>query len=158
MARVLYSTLALFVLISCQNTSTSTEVGHENHTATDGPKTPADSLYGQVMDVHDLVMPKMGKVRGAQKRAQEVIDSIAALPSITARPLTAYKKDLESLVSDLNYADYAMDQWMMEFNLDSGKNNSEVRLSYLRAELDKVTKVKVAILTSLAKADSLLKK
>jgi len=149
--------VGLSVLGACQS-SPENASDHSAHSAMEAPKTPADSLYGQVMEMHDLVMPKMGKVRGAQKRAQALLDSIGALPTRTAATLTPYKKELETLVSDLNYADYAMDQWMMEFNLDSGKNNVEVRLAYLRAELDKVTKVKDAVINSLAKADTLLKK
>ena len=149
--------LGLSVLGACQSSSDNAS-DHSAHSAMEAPKTSADSLYGQVMELHDLVMPKMGKVRGAQKRAQALLDSIGSLPTRSAATLTPYKKELETLVSDLNYADYAMDQWMMEFNLDSGKNNVEVRLAYLRSELDKVSKVKDAVVNSLAKADTLLKK
>jgi len=149
--------MGLTVLLACQSSSDNSS-DHSAHSAMEAPKTPADSLYGQVMEMHDLVMPKMGKVRGAQKRAQALLDSIGSLPTRSAATLTPYKKELETLVSELNYADYAMDQWMMEFNLDSGKNNIEIRLAYLRAEFDKVSKVKDAVLNSLAKADTLLKK
>ena len=149
--------MGLSVLLACQSSSDNSS-DHSAHSAMEAPKTPADSLYGQVMEMHDLVMPKMGKVRGAQKRAQALLDSIGSLPTRSAATLTPYKKELETLVSELNYADYAMDQWMMEFNLDSGKNNIEIRLAYLRAELDKVSKVKDAVVNSLAKADTLLKK
>jgi hypothetical protein len=51
-----------------------------------------------------------------------------------------------------------MDKWMVEFNLDSAKDNQALRIAYLRSELDKVSNVKKAILGSLSKADSLLKK
>ncbi len=149
--------MGLSVLGACQSSSDNSS-DHSAHSAMEAPKTPADSLYRQVMEMHDLVMPKMGKVRGAQKRAQALLDSIGSLPTRSAATLTPYKKELETLVSELNYADYAMDQWMMEFNLDSGKNNIEIRLAYLRAELDKVSKVKDAVVNSLAKADTLLKK
>lgn len=158
MVRLLLCVFSLLTFLGCQNSSTSTTEGHQHHSAIDTPKTPADSLYVQVMGAHDLVMPKMGKVRGAQKRAQAILDSIATLSTSTTASLAAYKKALEALVSDLNYADYAMDQWMMEFNLDSGKNNMEARIAYLQAELDKVSKVKEAVLSSLAKADTVLKK
>ncbi len=149
--------MGLTVLLACQSSSDNSS-DHSAHSAMEAPKTPADSLYGQVMEMHDLVMPKMGKVRGAQKRAQALLDSIGSLPTRSAATLTPYKKELETLVSELNYADYAMDQWMMEFNLDSGKNNIEIRLAYLRSEFDKVSKVKDAVVNSLAKADTLLKK
>ena len=149
--------MSLSVLLACQSSSDNSSE-HPAHATMKAPKTPADSLYGQVMEMHDLVMPKIGKVRGAQKRAQALLDSIGLMPARSVSTLTAYKKELETLVSELNYADFAMDQWIMEFNLDSGKNNVEVRLAYLRSEFDKVSKVKDAILNSLAKADTLLKK
>ena len=149
--------IGLSVLLACQS-STNSSNDHHGHSTMETPKTPADSLYGQVMEMHDQVMPKMGKVRGAQKKAQALLDSIGALPTRSVATLTAYKKELETLVSELNYADFAMDQWMMEFNLDSGKNNIEIRLAYLRSEFDKVSKVKDAVVNSLAKADTLLKK
>ncbi|NBX11140.1 MAG: hypothetical protein EBR19_02830 [Chitinophagaceae bacterium] len=57
--------MSLSVLLACQSSSDNSGE-HHDHSAMEAPKTPADSLYGQVMEMHDLVMPKMGKVRGAQ--------------------------------------------------------------------------------------------
>jgi hypothetical protein len=64
---------------------------------------------------------------------------------------------LEQLIGDLNYADFAMDKWMVEFNMDSAKDNKALRLRYFQEELEKVQKVKTAILGSLAAADSLIR-
>jgi hypothetical protein len=107
------------------------------------------------MDVHDEVMPKMGKIRGAQQQAQQRLDSLALQ---TRGVDKAYRRQLEQLVSDLNYADFAMDKWMVEFNIDSAKDNKALRMQYLQDELEKVKKVKVAILGSLAGADSLIRR
>ena len=87
-----------------------------------------------------------------------MLDSISTLPAQQAKAAASYKQQLETLVSDLNYADFAMDKWMVEFNLDSAKDNLQLRMVYLQSELDKVLNVKKAILGSLSKADSLLKK
>lgn len=130
---------------------------HSGHKK-DEPKTATDSLYSEVMAGHDEVMPKMGKIRGAQKEAQRLIDSIAALPTKAQAEAASLKTKLEELVKDLSYADFAMDKWMTEFNMDSAKDNMEQRLKYLAEEKLKVNKVKDAILNSLAKADSLLKR
>jgi Fe2+ or Zn2+ uptake regulation protein len=46
---------------------------------------------------------------------------------------------------------------MDEFNVDSAIDNAKERIKYLEEEKLKVTKVKEAILSSLQKADSLLK-
>lgn len=143
---------------ACNNAEQHDHAADHQHGQPEKSLTIGDSLYKEVMDAHDAVMPKMGKVRGAQKRAQELIDSISGLKGQSLKDNQLWKKDLEQLVSDLNYADYAMDQWMTDFNLDSGSTNEEVRVKYLTDEKVRVTKVKEAILNSLAKADSLLKK
>jgi hypothetical protein len=145
-------------LLACNNAGQNEHEGHEHHDQNEKPLTLADSLYNEVMAAHDEVMPKMGKVRGAQKRAQELVDSISQLKGEALKVNLPLKKSLEQLVSDLNYADYAMDQWMTDFNLDSGSTNQEVRIKYLSDEKGRVAKVKEAILNSLAKADTLLKK
>ena len=64
---------------------------------------------------------------------------------------------LDSLKSDLSYAEFAMNKWMDEFNVDSAIDDAKERIKYLEEERLKVTKVKEAILSSLQKADSLLK-
>ena len=145
-------------LWGCQSATENQHEGHTGHGKTNLPKTPADSLYTQVMDIHDQVMPKMGKIRGAQKQAQQVLDSLSGLPAQQAKAVASYKQSVEALISELNYADFAMDKWMVEFNLDSAKDNLALRMAYLQSELDKVSNVKKAILGSLSKADSLLKK
>lgn len=145
-------------LLACNSEEPHEHSADHQHGQEEKPLTLADSLYKEVMDAHDAVMPKMGKVRGAQKRAQELIDSISGLKGQSLKDNQQLKKDLEQLVSDLNYADYAMDQWMTDFNLDSGSTNPAVRIQYLSDEKSRVGKVKEAILNSLTKADSLLKK
>lgn len=143
------------IIISCGGGDKKHD--HSGHN-TGEPKTPADSLYEQVIAGHDEVMPKMGKIRGAQKEAQRLIDSIATLPAKAQAEAASLKSKLEELAKDLSYADFAMDKWMTEFDLDSAKNDIEKRIKYLADEKLKVDKVKEAILNSLAKADSILKK
>lgn len=145
------------VWLGCQSPAVNEAENHAGHSSSSAPKTPADSLYAQVMEMHDAVMPKMGKVRGAQKKAQALVDSISKLPATTSAASRSYKKELEQLISELNYADFAMDKWMMAFNLDSGKNNLAIRTAYLRTELETVSKVKTAVVESLSKAGRLLK-
>ena len=150
--------LLFFVLISslvfssCQDNTSHT--GHGSSSSGRTPKTAEDSLFHQVMEVHDEVMPKMGKIRGAQQAAQQRLDSLSLKTKSTDN---AYRRQLEQLISDLNYADFAMDKWMVEFNTDSLKDNLPLRMQYLQSELDKVKKVKSAILNSLSAADSLLR-
>ena len=144
-------------ILACNNADKKTENNdHSGHNKTE-LKTPEDSLYHDVMEGHDAVMPKMGKVRAAQKEAQRLLDSISTLPAKAQKEAGELKTKLETLVNDLNYSDFAMDKWMSEFNMDSAKNNMEQRLKYLTDEKMKVGKVKEAVLNGLAKADSIFK-
>lgn len=121
------------------------------------PKTQADSLMADVMDGHDAGMAKYGKLNAMQKKVQEVLDSIAKLPAKSRQAAAPYKAKLDAAAKDLNKALIAMDKWMGEFNMDSAVNNMEQRIKYLTEEKWKVGNVKAAILTSLQKADSILK-
>ncbi len=155
--KIIFPLLAISLLTACNNAG---KEDHSKHETKDGKavvKSPVDSLFDEVMAGHDEVMPKMGKVRGAQTRAKAMLDSIARLPAKAQDAAVDLKKKLETLVNDLNYADFAMDKWMTEFNMDSAVNNVQERLKYLESEKGKVAKVKEAVLGGLARADSLLK-
>lgn len=156
--KIILPILAISLISACNNAG---KEDHSNHDATGEKKdttlSPAEVLYEDVMAGHDEVMPKMGKVRGAQARAKAMLDSIAKLPAKAQDAAVGLKKNLETLINELNYADFAMDKWMTEFNMDSAVNNVQERIKYLESEKGKVTKVKEAVLSGLAKADSLLK-
>jgi hypothetical protein len=126
------------IVVSCGDSS------HDNHESKSEPKTSLDSLYSSIWDAHDVVMPKMGKIRGAQKKAARMLAEVKSM-----------KRSLQDLIDQLNYADYAMDRWMTEFNIDSAQTKGESRRPYLESEKVKVDRVKEAILRGLAQADSL---
>lgn len=156
--KIILPLLAISLLTACNNGGHEDHSKHGTEEGKGAPKTQADSLYDEVMGGHDEVMPKMGKVRGAQAQAKAMLDSIAKLPAKAQDAAGDLKKKLETLVNDLNYADFAMDKWMTGFIMDSAKNNvQEQRIKYLEAERVKVTKVKEAVLGGLARADSLFK-
>ena len=141
------------IVVSCGDSS------NDNHESKSEPKTSLDSLYSSIWDAHDVVMPKMGKIRGAQKKAARMLDSlnIAWANRGMAEPaeVKSMKRSLQDLIDQLNYADYAMDRWMSEFNIDSAQTKGESRRPYLESEKVKVDRVKEAILRGLAQADSL---
>jgi hypothetical protein len=146
---------SISILIACNNADKQHE-GHQGHT-TGTPQTKEDSLYTDVMDGHNVGMAKMSKIRALQAEVKKVLDSIASLPARAQQAAAPFKTKLDSLTTDLSYAEMAMDKWMSEFKMDSAKNNIEERIKYLTEEKLKVGKVKEAILGSLQKADSLLK-
>ncbi|GAO42409.1 hypothetical protein [Flavihumibacter petaseus] len=119
------------------------------------PASVEDSLFQQVMDGHDVAMGKMGKVKGYEDRVAKALDS---LDKVKGTGNDAVKAQYKELQQDLKQAASGMDTWMEEFNPDSSKDSKDARLKYLQSEVDKVTKVKQDILSSLEKADLLFPK
>ena len=136
--------------------------GHEDHAAArkDGfsekPVTLEDSLYKQVIAGHDEAMAKMGKIRGFQSTVKDQLDSLKKLPS--GKLKEGLLADYKLLAAQLDTAYVGMNNWMEHFNPDSAKEDATKRIEYLQSELSKVSKVKEAIVSGLATADSVLKK
>ena len=138
---------AVIFAMSCGNDSGQTKRS----------KTQLDSLLDDVMHGHNIGMSKMGKLTRAEQTTNRLLDSIAKLPEKARQAAEPLKVKLDSLKSDLSYAEFAMNKWMDEFNVDSAIDDAKERIKYLEEERLKVTKVKEAILNSLQQADSLLK-
>lgn len=154
MKNILFSLIILFSVTACNNTGKKTEAHNGQG---DAPTTQTDSLLKDIDEGHIVGMSKIGKIHITEKQVQALIDSIAKLPAKTQQAAATYVEGLKNVIKDLGYADMAMDKWMMEYDEDSVKDNLEQRLRYLTEEKLKVSKMKEAILTSLQKADSLLK-
>jgi hypothetical protein len=149
MKKILPLTAFVCLFMSCNNS------GNNNNKTT---KTHSDSLMDEVMEDHNIGMAKMSKMGEAEKKVQQAIDSIAKLPPNLQKNSSTYKMQLDSILNRLKYANYAMDRWMEEFNMDSAANNEEKRIEYLDSEKIKISKVKDAMISSLRRTDSLLKK
>jgi hypothetical protein len=119
-------------------------------------RTKADTLQDEVNEGHNIGMGKMGRLTRAQQEVTRLLDSVSKLPAKTQQAAAPYKARLESLLQDLNYADFAMNKWMNEFKWDSTFADVKSKIRYLEPEKEKVTRVKEAILHSLQKADSVL--
>ena len=120
-------------------------------------KEQADSLEKEVIEGHDIAMPKSMKIPTLQKETKRLIDSIGQLPAKAQEGAGPYKAKLEALYKELGDAYASMEKWMDEFDFDSAKNNLEQRIKYLADEKLRVEKVKEAVLGSIEKADALLK-
>lgn len=145
------SVFFLMIFAACNNADKKT--GEE----TKPPMTKADSLEKDVLDGHDIAMPKSMRIPDLQKETKRLIDSISKLPAKAQEATAPYKAKLEALLKDLEYASFAMDKWMQEYSFDSARDDIEQRIKYLTEEKIKVDKVKEVVLGSLAKADSILK-
>ena len=137
---------------------TNIDKKHSHHSNGD-PKTPVDSLLKEIDDLHVVGMSKMGQLTKLQQQAKMTVDSISKLSTKLTGPVSAYKKELNSLLRSLEYAEFAMDKWMPEYynNTDTLADNIVERIKYLSTEKLKATKIKEAILGGIQKADSLLK-
>lgn len=111
----------------------------------------------QVMAGHNKAMAKVARLHETQSELQKMIDSISKLPAPIQRNSAPYKMQLDSVLRRLKFADYAMDKWMNEFNMDSESNDMDKRMKYLQSEKTKISKVYDAITNSLENADSLAK-
>ena len=150
--------ILLVVLITITiSACNSVENKHNGHLQTNEPKTKADSLLRDVDDDHITGMAKMGRLTRAEQTTRRLLDSISKLPAKARQAAEPIKVKLDSLQKELSYAEFEMNKWMNEFNMDSSVNNEQERINYLGSEKLKVSKVKEAILSSLQKADSLLK-
>jgi len=147
---IAFSLIASFVtaLLSCSNNNSSQLTAE---------KSKIDTLFDQVMNGHNVGMSRMGKITDAQKAIKNMIDSIAKLPAKAQEAAAPLKDKLNSSLEDLKTAEKKMNKWMEDFNIDSATNDAQKRIDYLTSEKGKVTEVKEAIVTSLQRADSLIK-
>jgi hypothetical protein len=143
--------LAFGFLVSCADNSSEDRKDGFSNTA----KNPEDSLFQDVMDLHDEAMAKMGKLAGYRKQFDSKIDSLQNVKSSAKESLT---KKYNEISQDLKQAENKMNTWMAEFSIDSAQDDVKRRIEYLTSEKSKVSKVKDEIFSALSKADSALTK
>ncbi len=144
--------IAALLLSACNSGS------QQQNPALEGPKTKEDSLYRDIMDAHDVAMPKIGKLKGYISLVKHQLDSLSGLSGNAQSAATNYIASLDSLLESLQYADMAMDKWMTEFEPDSAEDDAESRMRYLESEKVKATAMKNAVLSSVEKAQQVLKR
>ncbi|HEY5826578.1 MAG TPA: hypothetical protein VIT44_19540, partial [Cyclobacteriaceae bacterium] len=117
--------------------------GHEEESdnATDSPN---EALYHQVMDIHDEVMPKMDDLYKLKRDLQEKIEST---PDLVAEE----KKKLENRIAHLDSTSQLMMEWMHQFNPLPDSIDQEEAREYLESEMEKIKKVKDAMLEAIEK-------
>lgn len=146
--------VAVLLLTACNNNNQ-----HGDHARGAEPKTTVDSLLKDIDDIHIVGMSKMGQLNTWQQKAQRFIDSLSKLPAKAKAETESLRAKADSLLSELNYADYAMNTWMPEFysHADTLADKVDLRLNYLRTEKEKAEKVTAAIVEGIRKADSLFR-
>lgn len=153
MKGLLVFTIMMYCL-SCSNDAADKEERKDGYSVV--LKSKEDSLFHEVMTGHDVGMAKIGKLRKHLKQIEQELDSINKVPA--GKINQQYKAALLDLQDELKFADQSMYTWMVEFKADSVKDDKGKRLDYLESERVKVEKVKHNILSSMDRADSLLRK
>lgn len=151
MKKFLFFLIAIyFITIGCKNAG-------KKPVQETKPVSQLDSLLEYIDQGHMDGMGKIGRLHNTKKTVQAMIDSISHLPANIQKTSALFVEALKTNIKDLDYADMAMDKWMMEYSEDSASSNENDRIKYLSDEKSKVEKVRAAIHNSLQKADSLLK-
>jgi hypothetical protein len=131
--------LVSLLIISCTKTDKHKEPEAESDNATDSPN---EALYHQVMDIHDEIMPKMEDLYTLKRQLQEKIESTPTLAE-------EEKKTLQDRIAHLDSASQMMMEWMHQFNPLSDSTDHEEAREYLESEMEKIKKVKDAMLEAI---------
>ena len=99
------------------------------------------SLYDQVMDIHDEVMPKMNDIYKMKKSLKDSISNTPDMPEET-------KLKLGQRILQLDSAGNSMMVWMREFNPPDQKEK-EAFNKYMETELVKVKKMREDVMRAL---------
>jgi len=142
---------AFIILASCAGSSSE----ERKNGYSDLPKNTEDSLFQEVMDLHDQAMAKSLKIPGYLKQFDTRIDSLKKVKSSAKESLS---KEYGEISTDLKQAGDKMDTWMKEFSIDSAQDDAKRRIAYLESEKSKVSAVRDEILSAISKADSALDK
>lgn len=111
-------------------------------------KTEFDTLFAEVMKIHDDVMPETNNLYKLKKIAQE---NIAVLPDTSS--MIKELMDIQ-LLSDK--ADDAMMDWMANFKIPESDHKSKI--TYLQNEKIAITDVRGLMLSTIYKGKSLIRK
>lgn len=138
--------MSLF-LAACGDGGSAEQNGEELAAASEQMQ---DSLWQQMMNVHDEVMPQMGEMN---RVSQDLKAKAAELED------EAQSEPIEEVAESLDQAHEGMMEWMSNLQpLDKVRaemGTDEVN-SYLKAETEKIAKVKEDMMTSLAKGKAVL--
>jgi hypothetical protein len=113
-----------------------------------------DSLYKQVMDLHDEAMPKMGKLKSLQKAAEAQIDSLTKLKKADLQPMI---DKLTALKTQLAAAEKGMEDWMTQLDIEKVNAPIDEKARYFADQKAKAQKMRDDIFAALDSASVLIK-
>lgn len=138
--------------------------GNQDHSHHEGGKSmneaapPAmsanDSLFEEVVALHDEAMPKISKVKGYIKDLEAKIDSLSARKDAASKALLA---DYNNLLAGLKRADKGMFDWMDAFDPEIKDASEDSIKNYYTAEKAKAKAMRDDIFNMLDSAAAKLK-
>ena len=142
----------LFILSSCGQSSTSIDQTSKEEAPLSPEMAIQDSLWKEVMVIHDEVMPKMGDIN---KTSRALKAKLEADPELNE----TIKAQINETMEALNAADEAMWEWMHNLKqlkpLRNTLSHLEI-LQYLETEKIAIAEVKDRMLGSINEGKTLL--
>ncbi len=155
MKPLLYTCITILGMIAfaCKEANT----GNPSNDATKKVMTKEDSAYKEALSIHDEVMPKMGKLMGYQKRAQQRLDSVLQLIKKSGLAgANGFKTRVDTLMFELKLAEKGMNDWMEGFTAEPKLPTTEERTAYFEDQKAKAQKMKEKFFAALDKAKKML--
>lgn len=117
--------------------------GHHEHHAVEGDGTnPNQALYDQVMDIHDEVMPETETLYNLSKSLKvQLSEAVGDEEQIRLQERIAYLDSVNDMMMD----------WMRKFKPQPDTVDPEKARAYYELELEKIKRVKEAMLTAIEK-------
>lgn len=111
--------------------------------------TQEDSLYNELMAVHDEMMPKMQDIMNLKSELSSVADSLTNIDSLET-------ESIQEVISNLEIADQAMMGWMHQFEPNMDNLSHEERMTYLTLQKSKMDSVKIVMQSAIDGGKALL--
>ncbi|MEJ7645065.1 MAG: hypothetical protein WKF87_10760 [Chryseolinea sp.] len=146
--RPLLILLSLGIFSCGQKQPAENDAHHHHGSAADSTPAGNGTLYKEVMNVHNEVMPKMDDIFKIKEALKKKVASTPSMPEDK-------KQQLQTTIIKLDSASEAMMIWMRQFNPQPDSANQTEAKAYLENEMVKVKKVRQDILDAIEKGKSL---
>ncbi|WP_157366919.1 hypothetical protein [Algoriphagus vanfongensis] len=103
----------------------------------------------ELIEIHDEVMPLMGKLKSQEKKALDQVKELESSDQVDSMRI----QSLKALAYDLDQAYEGMFSWMRQYEIEDGDMSPEEVKVYLEEQMIKVQKVNEQIKEVLEKAD-----
>lgn len=117
---------------------------------TSGAENKVSELEDEVLTIHDEVMPKMEDINRLEIQISEL------LPYKSGQYDSIIVAEIESVLSMLETAGESMMEWMRQYKSPEDSDDDSSAIAYLNIQKTMIEKVRANMLSSVAKADSLL--